>query len=94
MLVAIVLAAGWISRRMGNAGGSSTRLAIGVLALALLVSAEIILGVALLGLSLVAVFTKHDPVSGSVYYALLGVFAGMPWLFWKYDKHDAAQRLT
>ncbi len=90
MLVAIVLAAGWIGRRIGNAGGSSTRVAVGVLALALTLTAEIALGVALQGLSFVEVFTKHDPVSGSVYYAMLGVFTAMPWLFWKYGKHDAA----
>jgi hypothetical protein len=90
MLVAIVLAAGWISRRIGNAGGSSSRVAVGVIALALLLAAEVIIGVALLGLSFVEVFTKHDPVSGTVYYAMLGVFAWMPWLFWKYGNHDAA----
>ena len=90
MFVTIVLAAGWISCRLGNAGGSSIRLAVGFLALALLLAAEVIMGVALLGLSVVEVFTKHDPVSGTVYYAMLGVFAGMPWLFWRYGKHDAA----
>ncbi len=90
MLVAIVLAANWISRRIDNAVGSSGRVAVGVLALALLLAAEVIVGVALLGLSFVEVFTKHDPVSGTVYYVMLGVFAGMPWLFWKYGKHDAA----
>lgn len=83
MLVAIVLATGWISRRFGKASGSSSRVAVGVLALALLLAAEVIMGVALQGLSLVEVFTKHDPVSGTVYFALLGVFAAMPWLFWK-----------
>ena len=90
MFVAIVLAAGWICRRLGNGGGSSIRLAVGFLALALLLAAEVIMGVALMDLSLVEAFTKHDPVSGTVYYALVGVFAWMPWLFWKFGKHDAA----
>jgi hypothetical protein len=88
MFIAIVLAAGWISRRLGAAGGSSIRLAVGFLALALLLAAEISMGVALQGRSLVEVFTKHDPVSGTVYYAMLGVFAGMPWLCWRSGKHD------
>jgi len=83
MLVAIVLAAGWIGRRVGAASGASSRVAVGMLALGLLLAAEVIMGIALRGLSLVEVFTKHDPVSGTVYYALLGVFAAMPWLLWK-----------
>ena len=90
MFVAIVLAASWISRHLGNAGGSSIRLTVGFLALSLLLTAEVIMGVALLGLSLVEVFTKHDPVSDTAYYVLLGVFAWMPWLFWKYGKHHDA----
>jgi hypothetical protein len=90
MFVAIVLAGSWISRRSGDAGGSSMRLAVGFLALALLLAAEVILGVALQGLSPAEVFTKHDPVSGTVYFALLGGFAVMPWLFWKFRKQDAA----
>lgn len=90
MLVAILLAAGWIGRRFSIAGGSTARVAVGVLALALALAAEILFGIAFQGLSLVEVFTKHDPVSGSIYYALLGLFAGMPWLFWKYRKHETA----
>jgi hypothetical protein len=90
MFIAIVLTASWMGRRLGNANGSSFRLAVGFTALALLLAAEVIMGIALLGLSPAEVFTKHDPVSGSVYYALLGVFAGMPWLFWKFGKQDAA----
>jgi hypothetical protein len=90
MLVAIWLAGGWIGRRFSIAEGSAARVAVGVLALALLLAAKILMGVAFQGLSLVEVFTKHDPVSGSIYYALLGVFAAMPWLLWKYRKHEIA----
>ena len=90
MLVAILLAAGWIGRRFSIAAGSAARVAVGVLALALTLAGEIILGIAFQGLSLVEVFTKPDPVSGSIYYALLGVFAGMPWLLWKYRKPETA----
>jgi hypothetical protein len=91
MFIAIVVAAVWISRRLGKGGGSSSiRLTVGFLALALLLAAEVIMGVALLGLSPLEVFTSHDPVSGTVYYAMLGIFAGMPWLLWRYSKHDAA----
>ncbi len=88
MFVAIVLTAGWICHRLGNTGGSSIRLGVGFLALALLLVSEVVVGVALLGLSFFEVFTKHDPVSGAVYYALLGIFAGMPWLLWRYGKPE------
>jgi hypothetical protein len=88
MLVAIWLAGGWIVRRFLIAEGSAARAAVGAFALALLLAAEILMGVAFQGLSLVEVFTKHDPVSGSIYYALLGVFTAMPWLLWKYGKHE------
>lgn len=90
VFVAIVLTASWISHRLGNTGGSSIRLAVGLLSLSLLLVAETVMGVALLGLSIVEVFTKHDPVSGTVYYALLGVFTGMPWLLWRYRKPEVA----
>jgi hypothetical protein len=90
MFFAIELAAGWIGRRFSLGKGSVTRVAVGVFALALLLAAEIIMGMTLQGLSLIEVFTKHDPVSGFIYYALLGVFAVMPWLFWKYHKHEIA----
>jgi hypothetical protein len=90
MLTAIVLAATWIGAHLHREAAGATRIAIGVLALALLLSAEIIVGVSLQGLSVVEVFTKHDPISGSVYYAMLGVFAVMPWLLWKYFSHAPA----
>jgi hypothetical protein len=88
MLVAIWLAGGLIGRRFLIAESSAARVAVGAFALALLLAAEILMGVAFQGLSLVEVFTKHDPVSGSIYYALLGVFTAMPWLLWKYGKYE------
>jgi hypothetical protein len=87
MLTAIVVAATWIGTHLDREAVGAPRIAIGVLALTLLLSAEIIVGVSLQGLSVVEVFTKHDPISGSVYYAMLGVFAAMPWLLWKYFNH-------
>ena len=86
MLVAIWLAGGWIERRFSVGKGPAAQVAVGVVALVLLLAAEIIMGIAVQGLSLLEVFTKHDPVSRS--YALLGVFAAMPCLFWKYHKHE------
>jgi hypothetical protein len=90
MLVAIWLAGGWIGHRFHLEKRSVPRLIVGMFALALLLAAEITMGITLQGLSLVEVFTTHDPVSGSVYYALLGVFAVMPWLCGTWQKQEAA----
>jgi hypothetical protein len=80
MLLVMVLAARWVTRHCSAGVGTSASLGIGVTALALLLAAEMGLGVALRGGSVVEVLLNKDPVSGTVYYALLGVFALMPWL--------------
>ncbi len=90
MLVAIWLAGGWIGHRFRLEKRSVPRLVVGMFALAFLLAAEITMGITLQGLSLVEVFTTHDPVSGSLYYALLGLFAVMPWLCGTWQKHEAA----
>jgi hypothetical protein len=79
MLIAIVLGASWIDRHTDSAE-SPTRLSIGLIALALLLLAEVAVGVGLRGLSVGASLVNPDPVSGTIYYAMLGVFALMPWL--------------
>jgi hypothetical protein len=54
---------------------------MGLLALALLVTAELSFALLLGNSSLGAYLASRDPVSGSVYVALLGVMAAMPlWL--------------
>jgi hypothetical protein len=53
---------------------------VGALALALLLGAELLLGVILAGRDLAAWLASRDPVSGSVYLLVLGVYAAMPWL--------------
>jgi hypothetical protein len=80
MLLATVLAARWVNRHFGDGDRPTSRLGIGLIALALLLAAEIALGVALRGVSVLEALMNRDPVSGTVYYALLGVFAVMPWL--------------
>lgn len=79
MFVAILLAAGWINHHFG-AANSMTRLWIGIVALGFLLTAEVVTGVALRGLSPAAALFNRDPVSGTAYYLLLVVFALMPWL--------------
>lgn len=80
MLVAIHWAAGLVLRRHHGAPRAAALLRIGLLALALLVLAELLLAVALAGRPLAAYLAGRDPVSGTVYLAMLLVFAAMPWL--------------
>ena len=76
MFVAILLAARYVVRRFVLPAGA--RLATGVIALALLLTAELALVIVLQRESLAAYIASRDPVSGSVYLLMLGVFALMP----------------
>jgi hypothetical protein len=80
MAVAIVLAARWVARRYALGSSAGLRLAVGLVALALLVAAELALTLALQPGSLAEYVAGRDPVSGSVYLSLLAVYAAMPWM--------------
>jgi hypothetical protein len=78
VFAAISLAARWVHRRDTAIERSAPALAVGLLALAMLLVAEIVVGGALRGLSPGEALLNRDPVSGTAYYAMLGVFALMP----------------
>jgi hypothetical protein len=80
MLLVICGAAGWIVRRFALPPVPRVRLAVGVLALVLLLAVEFAVVLALRGLTWREYVATRDPVSGTAYIALLGVFALMPWL--------------
>ena len=80
MLVVIVLSARFVVRRFLPRPAATARLATGVVALALLVAAELLLAGLVQGQSVPAYIASRDPVSGSVYLAMLAVFAVMPLL--------------
>ena len=85
MFVAILFAAWYVVRRFTLK--SSERLATGVLALALLLTAELTLATVLQNQSLTAYVASRDPISGSVYLLMLGVFALMPSLLSRQRRH-------
>ena len=62
------------------------RLGAGLLALVLLLTAELVLAVILQERSLADYLSSRDPVSGSVYLVMLGLFALMPTIIEKF--HD------
>lgn len=80
MLGITILAARWVARRLAVPPSPATRLAVGAGALAWLIAAELAMVLGLRGLTLRAYFADRDPVAGTVYTLMLGVFAIMPLL--------------
>ena len=78
MATVIYWAAGFILRRFPAIRSPMRSLVAGVLALALLVSAELASATLLQDKTLAEYIASRDKVSGSVYVALLLVFAAMP----------------
>ncbi|WP_265943675.1 hypothetical protein [Dechloromonas sp. A34] len=78
MLVAIWWAARFVARRFALARVVSVRLTTGLVALILLLGAEILLAAMLQDRSLGDYLASRDPVSGGVYLLMLGLFAAMP----------------
>ena len=91
MFAAILLSARWINQHFADTDNISTRLKTGFLALSFLLGAEIALGVSLQGVSISEVLLNHDPVSGTVYYAMLILFALMPFLL---DRKQTTRKAT
>jgi hypothetical protein len=80
MLVVMIVAARSIVLRLAIPSTPFARLAMGGIALCLLLIAEFGLVLWLRGLSIREYFATRDPVSGTVYYVMLGAFAIMPLL--------------
>ena len=78
MLMAIFLAARHVVQRFALPQRTFIRMQVGFVALALSVAAELILAAVLQGRSVAAYVASRDPVSGSVYLAVLVIFALMP----------------
>lgn len=91
MATVIFLAAGFILRRFPGIYSPGRSLAAGFIALALSVCAELGLAVALQSQTLAEFLKSRDKVSGSVYVALLLVFAVMPRLRLRSHEQDMAK---
>ncbi len=81
MVLACALAARWICARLRVPDGAGPRLAMGALALALLLAVEFTVVLALRGLTLETYLASRDPVSGTAYALSLLAFALWPWWF-------------
>jgi hypothetical protein len=78
MFIVIVIAARHIVRRYALDRDVGIRLQVGFLALALAVSAELLLATLIQSRSIAQYIASRDPVSGSVYILLLLLYALMP----------------
>ena len=78
MLAVVFLAARWVVTRFRLPSASGPRLAVGFLALALLLACELTVVLALRGLSFSEYLASRDPLAGSLYAVSLLLFALMP----------------
>ncbi len=78
MFVVIVLAARWVVRALDIPPTALKRLAVGFVALGLLLLAEFTVVLWIQGLTIGEYLAGRDPVAGAVYLVMLGVFAAMP----------------
>ena len=85
MLVVTILAARWIVRHLVLPPTASIRLGMGCIALVLMLLGKFTLMLWLRGLSISNYLASRDPVSGTIYYVMLGIFAAMPILVVRRD---------
>ena len=90
MFVAIVLAARHVVRRFAVPARLPVRLKVGFAALAMSVAAEVLLATMLQDRSLGEFIASRDPGSGSVYLAMLLLFALMPAILGRKRGGDAS----
>jgi hypothetical protein len=82
MLGVSILAARWAVRHVGIPPLWPRRLTMGCIALALMLLAEFTFVLWVRGMTIRGYFEARDPVSGTVYFLTLGVFAVIPIFVW------------
>ena len=90
MLAVTLFAARWISRRVALSVQRWAGIGIGVLALGLLIGAEIVVGVSLRGTTVIGALVNRDPISRAVYYLSLVIVGIAPWLMSRRSPVSAA----
>jgi hypothetical protein len=78
MLGIIAASARWIVRHGLGEGRRSSALAVGFIALGMVLIADLAVGILLRGMSAAEVFLHRDAVTGTAYYISLLLFAAMP----------------
>lgn len=80
MLTVTILAAHWVVRRFCLAAAAAGRLSVGLIALGFLLVTEFTVVLWLRGMTIRDYFASRDPIAGTVYFIMLGLFAVMPLL--------------
>lgn len=80
MFVITVVTARWVVRRFALPPTPSSRLGMGGIALSLMLIAEFTFVLWLRGLSIREYLAGREPVAGTIYYLMLGLFAVIPLL--------------
>jgi len=80
MLTVIILSARWVVRHFSMPCTASSRLGMGGIALALILVLDFTAVLWIRGLSFNQYIESFDPVAGTAYFVMLGVFAFMPLL--------------
>jgi MFS family permease len=88
MFVVTILAARWVARRLTIPPSLPGRLAVGLVALGLLLLTEFTVVLWLRGLTIAKYLANRDPVAGTVYIVMLGVFGTMPLLVARKSDRD------
>jgi uncharacterized membrane protein len=78
MLVVIIVAARWIVRRFRHPPSIPRRVAAGLIALGLILVTEVTVVLRLQGWTIEHYIANRDPVAGTIYVAMLVVFALVP----------------
>ena len=86
MFVVIVLSARFVMKRFAVPAAAKSRLLVGCTALALAVAAELLVAVAFQRQSITQYLASRDPVSGSAFLVMLGVFAAMPFVLARFHR--------
>lgn len=80
MFTITVLASHWVLRRLAIRASFPGRIAVGLIALGLLLLTEFTVVLWIRGLTIAEYLAGRDPVSGTVFVVLLAAFALMPLL--------------
>jgi hypothetical protein len=78
LLAVIILGARWVVRRLAMPPVPAQRLGMGLIALGILLLFEFTLVLWVRGMTFEGYLANLDPVSGTAYYVMLGMFALMP----------------
>jgi len=80
MCMVIMLSARWVTQHLQVPPTASSRLGMGGMALAMVLSLDFTVVLWIRGLSFSQYKEAFDPVAGTAYFVMLGLFALMPWL--------------